>query len=261
MTEKEELKSFPIVPIYLTMRGRKGPAEGSISLIGTSFQELSEDEISKLTNIPKKDFAGHIYIPERSYTKNLIESADKLNDFMRQWAKEIDFHLMDVEILVMPSEKYGVDWVEIHGSLSGSNDGKQPVMDDIFPRTEFVDKNYSISGSFGVSASTKFDAWDNIATTKMEGVLNVRFEYKPRTAKIMSGVAGSRFSCAFRAAKGEQPVGGLRLLGTILRPRTLKTMSVAWNVQVKFARRLVPGPFGDKSLPIGGRTILEFASS
>ena len=204
---------------------------------------------------------GKVGIPDRILTKNLLISSDKLDDFVKEWRKKYDFHLAEFQLDINPNPKYDPEWVCITCSLNPWEPTLvRPIAKDLFPSTKFVDKNWKVTGNFGVSASLGFDKLPDFLQKfdgKINGEAKVEFTYAPKVARVDSGTSGSNFHWNFRKASGEAPLGGLDLKAVILRSRAvIEPIQALFEIAVKFDRLKLP--WGDDMARATAESLIEF---
>lgn len=224
------------------------PSELETESKGLILQEVQESK------------GGYISIPDQILTKNLLTAAKTDDAFVREWRKKFDFHLAEFQLDINPKSEYLPEWVNIQCVLNDFDQPMQrPIAKSIFPATEFVDKDWKISGKFGVSATEgfkKLPALENVVT----GEAKIDFTYAPKIARVDSGTAGSSFHWNFRKANNQNPIGGLDLKLVIMRLRSVEQMQLSFEVGVKFNRQNIP-LIGDDTARAAGQSLIMFNPS
>jgi hypothetical protein len=220
--------------------------------------ELVEEEYSLSTSGSE---GGSITTPDHSTTRNMIKTQKRISKATKEWIEFYDYHYGELQIDINPNNNYNPNQVSIVGTLNHNAPVlKRPNVTDVFPKTEFVDSNWSVQGSFVASASAGFqteDIFGSKLAANIEGELEVRFNYNPKIAKIDSGTGGSTFHWNFREANAIKPIGGLRIMMIIQRPRSVKELKILWEVEVKYGKKYYGADYGRHS----SETELEFTES
>lgn len=149
---------------------------------------------------------------------------------IRQWVTELDFYQATFNVkLASIRGLSGVKEFRLATQVTGANGERPPQADDVGRSTFWVPRNYSgkIALRIGISSFAgllKFlgRAKDSLA----EPLLEIKYEWNPKVAKVISGAVGSEADWVLGAVGGEFLEGGHQLAMIIRRPRGLKDLKL-----------------------------------
>ena len=206
------------------------------------------------------DASGAIHYPDQSLAYPISETPEN-KPLLDAWKTSHRFFVVPLEISLAP--KSGLTAQRVNVSLAfiglGSMD-KQPLVIDVFPKTEFTPRAISANGEVKLGAELKFEpdvygAKINAgATAGISGA--VVYKYTPKFPNVISGYGSGTAFWQLVKTQDSEPVGGLPLKLVVACPiaSLAKDLLVTADIRVDY-----DGPWWTTGISVASfRTKISF---
>lgn len=180
------------------------------------------------------DASGAIHYPDEILAYP-VSQTDENKPLLEAWKASHQFFVVPFELSIAPAPNRDPERVDISVAFSGLGAmDKQPLIVDVFPRTEFTQGAISAQGELKLDADLKFQQGIAEASVGSKGGLS--YNYAPHFPNVVSGFGSGTAFWQLVKTQQKQPVGGLPLKLIVASPiaTTGKSLILTTDVRVQY---------------------------